>query len=390
MCPGSDYLKLYEYMAKETFARYGIPVPAGSVVESAEEAEQVAGSLGGPVALKSQVLSGGRGKAGGIQFAPDPAAARKAAAELLGSTIQGLVVDRLLVEEQLFIEHELYLGLIIDPSTRGPLIIASRKGGVDIEEVPGRDIVRERVDVRWGLFPYQVRSITSRMGISGRMARQFGGIAMSLYRLFRGEDAVLTEINPLAATTNGLVAADGRLTMDDDSAYRHPEVPDTHQRTEIEEKIAGLGLSYVPLDGRVAIMANGAGATMATMDILEHFGSRAMNFLDVGGGASGEKMTEALKTLAGTDPDVILINVFGGITRCDEVAESTREVYQSGALRGIPLVVRLVGTNEEEGREILREAGISAHHELLGAAREAAALGGGTATGGDGDGDTSQ
>ena len=381
-------MKLYEYMAKEVFHRYNIPIPDGEVASSPGAAGEIARRLGRPVAIKAQVLAGGRGKAGGIQFAPDAGAAEAAAGELLGSTINDLPVERVLVEEQLSIDGELYLGIIIDPASRGPLVIASARGGVDIEEVPDRDIIREPVNVRWGLFPYQVRSITSRMGISGRVANRFAAVAVSLYRLFRREDVILTEINPLVIAGDRVVAADGRLTTDDDAAFRHPELPDTEERTGIEEEITDLGLSYVPLDGSVAIMANGAGATMATMDILEHFGARAMNFLDVGGGADGEKMIRALELLARTKPAVVLINVFGGITRCDEVATAARDVSRRGVLGDIPLVVRLVGTNEEEGREILREAGIPAHSQLLDAAREAAQLAGGNVGGGGDLGDT--
>ncbi|MFO7942410.1 MAG: ADP-forming succinate--CoA ligase subunit beta [Bacillota bacterium] len=376
-------MKLYEYMAKEMFQRHGIPIPPGRSVASPEEAGGVAAELNCPVAVKSQVLSGGRGKAGGIKFAQDPAEAQEVARNLLGSEINGLPVRRVLVEKKLSIDNELYIGLIIDPASRGPLLIASARGGMDIEEVPDRDIFREEVDVKWGLFPYQMRSIASRMGLTGQVGRRLGQVAIALYRLFRAEDATLTEINPLVVSGGDLVAADGRLTFDDDSTFRHPEIPDTEEKSPMEKEIADLGLSYVPLEGDVAIMANGAGATMATMDILEHFGARAMNFLDVGGGAEGSKMTRALELLAETDPAVILINVFGGITRCDEVAHAVGDVHGRGLLGETPLVVRLVGTNEEEGQEILRDAGIAAHSRLRDAAREAADLSGDTIEGGE-------
>lgn len=376
-------MKLYEYMAKEMFRSYGIPVPPGRAVSSPEEAYGVASELDYPVAVKSQVLAGGRGKAGGIKFADDPSEAREIARELLDSEINGLPVQRVLVEKRLSIDSELYLGLIIDPSSRGPLLIASARGGMEIEEVPDREIFREEIDVRWGLFPYQMRSIASRMGLTGRVGRQLGQMAISLYRMFCSEDATLTEINPLVVSGDDLVAADGRLTLDDDSAFRHPEMPDTGDKSDMEREIADMGLSYVPLEGDVAIMANGAGATMATMDILQHFGARAANFLDVGGGAEGARMTRALELLAETDPAVILVNVFGGITRCDEVADAVRHVRDRGAFGAIPLVVRLVGTNEEEGQRILRDGGIRAHLGLRDAAREAAELSGATIEGGE-------
>ncbi|MFO8061268.1 MAG: ADP-forming succinate--CoA ligase subunit beta [Bacillota bacterium] len=363
-------MKLYEYMAKEVFARYGIPVPEGRVVWDADEAAEVARELDGPVAVKVQILAGGRGKAGGIQFADDPAGARQVASDLFGSEIRGYTVDRLLVERQLDIDGELYLGVTVDPGNRCPLIIASSRGGVSIEEVPDKDIVRREVSVEWGLFPYQARAIAEQMGLSGAPARQFVKVALALYRLFREQDAELTEINPLVLSGGEMIAADARLNIDEDSSFRH-DYPDTEIRSDTEQKVVALGLSYVQLDGDVAVMANGAGETMATMDILGHYGSSAMNFLDAGGGAGVEPMTDALRILAATHPKVLLVNIFGGITRCDDVARAVIKVKEEGRLQD-PLVVRLSGTNDEQGLSMLEEAGITAFRNLEEAARVAA------------------
>ncbi len=363
-------MKLYEYMAKEVFADYGIPIPAGRVVWSPEEAADVAAELGGPVVVKVQVLTGGRGKAGGIQFADDPGSAREKAGDLLGSEIRGYAVDRLLVEEHLNINEELYLGITVDPANRCPLIIASSRGGVSIEDVPGKYIDRREIAIQWGLFPYQARAIAEQIGLSGKIAGQFVKIALSLYRLFREQDAELTEINPLAVSGDRLIAADARLNIDADSRFRH-DYPATAIRSETEERVAALGLSYVQLEGDVAVMANGAGETMATMDILQHYGSGAMNFLDAGGGADMESTTNALRILASTRPRVLLVNIFGGITRCDDVARAVVQVTEEGCLQD-PLVVRLSGTNDEQGLAILEEAGIPSFRNLEDAARAAA------------------
>ncbi len=368
----SALMKLYEYMAKEVFNSYGIPTPRGSVATTADEVEAAAEALGVPVVVKVQILAGGRGKAGGIKFAQDPDEARRAADELLGMNISGFEVERLLVEERINIDGELYLGITVDAGNKCPVIIASSRGGISIEEVPQKYIVREEVPVQWGLYPYQVRSMSERIDLSGTLARQFDEIALALYSLFRNEDAELTEINPLVVSGDRLIAADARLNVDEYSSFRH-DYPDTSVRGDVERRVTDIGLSYVQLDGDVAVLANGAGATMATMDILQRYGSSAMNFLDVGGGADVDSMAQALRILADTRPGVLLINIFGGITRCDDVAEAVVRVRNEGALRD-PIVVRLVGTNEEEGLKILAEAGVTAFQELETAARKAAEL----------------
>lgn len=355
-------MKFYEYMAKEVFAKAGIPVPKGRVVWSADEAAQVAGEIG-PVAIKSQVLAGGRGKAGGIKFADTPEEARSAAAALFGTEIRGYVVDRLLVEEKLQINSEMYLGVTVDGGARQPLLIASTHGGVNIEEVPERDIVKRVIDITWGLLPFNTRELARRLGLKGAVARQVGDIALRLYDIFRKYDAEMTEINPLVVSGDRVIAADGRLNIDDEALFRHPDLPRVSEATEMEKKVEEIGLSYVELDGNIAVMANGAGVTMATIDVIEGYGGKAMNFLDAGGGAAAEPMAKAIALLVSTNPKALLINIFGGITRCDDVANAIITVKKSQGIP-VPLVVRLVGTNEREGVEILRQNGISAYSSM--------------------------
>jgi succinyl-CoA synthetase beta subunit len=315
------------------------------------------------VAVKSQVLAGGRGKAGGIRFADTPEEAGRQAAALLGTELQGLRVERVLVEEKLAIERELYLAVTVDASARRPLLIASARGGVNIEEVPEREIVRHHVPVAWGLMPYAARAVAGRIGLGGELVLRFADVALRLYEIFRRYDAELVEVNPLAVVGDRLVAADGRLNVDDDALFRQPELPRTHEATPLEQRVRELGLSYVELDGDIAVMANGAGITMATIDVLARYGGRAMNFLDAGGGAAMEPMAEALAFLVSTRPKAILINIFGGITRCDDVARAIVQVQQTQGIP-VPLVVRLVGTNEEEGVRLLREHGIQAYRSM--------------------------
>jgi len=370
-------MKLYEYLAKDVFRQAGIPVPAGRICETADQAAGVAAEIG-PVALKSQILAGARGKAGGIAFASTPEEAREAAARLLGTELRGYRVDRLLVEEKLAIEKELYLGIAVEGSARRPLLIASAQGGMAIEEVPERAIVKKPLDITWGMQPYVGRLLARRLGLEGSLARQFEDIAIRLWGVFRRYDAELVEINPLAvaAVSGGdrrLVAADARLNVDDEALYRHPELPRVEEGTDLERRVKELGLSFVQLDGDIAVMANGAGITMATLDVLARYGGRPANFLDAGGGAAAEPMARAIGVLLETRPRVILINIFGGITRCDEVARAIVKVKTEQGLP-VPLVVRLVGTNEEQGTALLREHGVAAFRQMEEAAAKAVAI----------------
>jgi succinyl-CoA synthetase beta subunit len=363
---GGVAVKLYEYMAKELLRGVGVPVPEGRLAATPEEAAEAARALG-PVAVKAQVLVGGRGKAGGIRLAATPEEATEHARAILGMEIHGHRVDQVYCEQRLDIERELYLAVTVDTSARRPLLIASAEGGIAIEEVPEKHIVRQAVELPWGLSPYQARQVAARLALPAELVPAFVDVALRLYRLFRARDAELVECNPLAVVGGRLVAADARLNVDDDALDRQPDLPRTAEGTELERRVRALGLAFVQLDGDIAVMANGAGITMATIDVLQRFGGRPMNFLDVGGGAAAGPTAEALDILCATAPKAILVNIFGGITRCDEIARAIVEVSRRGHLRA-PLVVRLVGTNEELGARLLREAGI----EAFGSMREAA------------------
>ncbi len=368
-------MKLYEYLAKQAFAEAGIPVPPGRVVTTAEEAALVCREVG-PVALKAQVLAGGRGKAGGIAFADWPHEAEARVAAMLGKTIHGHRVDRVLVEKKLTVQAELYLGIAVEGAARKPVVIASNQGGVNIEEVPEKAIVRRLVDPLWGFRPYRAREVARRLGLTGREAGQVADVLHRLWGVFRRYDAELTEINPLVLTPEGPVAADGRLNVDDYALFRHPELPVVEEGSELERRARAMGLAYVQLDGDIAVMANGAGITMATLDILQELGGRPANFLDAGGGAGVEPMTRAMEMLLEQKPRVVLVNIFGGITRCDDVARAVVAARQNCGTE-VPLVIRLVGTNEAEGLAILRENGLDAYTAMQEAAARAVALAGG-------------
>jgi len=360
-------VKLFEYEAKQFFRRHGIPTPRGGVASNPEEASRVAEEIGGPVAVKSQLLVGGRGKAGGIRFADTPEEAAAVARALLGTRIRDLEVRNVLVEEKLAIEDEIYAGVAVDRRSRSYVVLASSEGGVNIEEVAARapeKIVRHVVDPLSGLSEAEARSIAEGVGYSGRDAEGLGDVLLRLYRVAYEMDAELTEINPLAYVAGGFVAADARLNVDDNALFRHPELAERSREAEGAEltprelEARRLGLTYVELDGDIGIIGNGAGLTMATLDTVTLQGGRPANFLDLGGGASAESIARGVEFVL-SDPRVnaLFINILGGITRCDETARGIVEARgEAGA--GIPIVVRLMGTNEEEGRRLLAEAGI--------------------------------
>ena len=362
-------MKLFEYEAKQFFRRHGIPTPRGGVAGNPEEAARVAEEIGGPVAVKSQLLVGGRGKAGGIRFADTPEEAAAVARALLGTRIRDLEVRNVLVEEKLAIEDEIYAGVAVDRRSRSYVVLASSEGGVNIEEVAARapeKIVRHVVDPLSGLSEAEARSIAEGVGYSGRDAEGLGDVLLRLYRVAYEMDAELTEINPLAYVAGGFVAADARLNVDDNALFRHPELAERSREAEGAEltprelEARRLGLTYVELDGDIGIIGNGAGLTMATLDTVTLQGGRPANFLDLGGGASAESIARGVEFVL-SDPRVnaLFINILGGITRCDETARGIVEARgEAGA--GIPIVVRLMGTNEEEGRRLLAEAGIDA------------------------------
>ncbi len=365
-------MKLFEYMAKEELRAAGVDVPRGRCCRTPAEAAQAAREIG-PVAVKAQVLVGGRGRAGGIRLAETPEEAERHAQAILGMEIRGERVEQLWVEERLRIDQELYLALAVDTSARRPVLIASARGGMEIEDVPDKEIVRRRLDVAWGLLPYEAREVAGRLGLPAALVPAFCTVAGRLYGVFRARDAELIECNPLAVVAGRLVAADARLNIDDDALWRQPGLPRTDESTPLEARVRALGLAFVQLDGDIAVMANGAGITMATIDALKRYGGRPMNFLDAGGGAATGPTAEALDILLSTGPRAALVNIFGGITRCDEVARAIVQVRQTRG-RDVPLVVRLVGTNEEEGTAILEEAGISAFTSMRQAAERAVQL----------------
>lgn len=375
-------LKLYEYLAKEILGKSGIPTPPGRVAMNPDEVAAVAAEIGAPVAIKAQILAGGRGKAGGIRFADHPEQARAVAKEMFGADLKGFKIDRLLVEKKLKIENELYVGVAVDGAAKLPLLIASAQGGMSIEEVPEKAIVKRPIDITWGLYPYTAREVVRRLGLTGTPARKVAEVLVKLYRVFRAYDAELVEINPLIiAAGEGpgkeeVIAADARLNVDDYALFRHKELPVIDEGTALEKKVKAIGLAYVELDGDIAVMANGAGMAMATLDILSRYGGRPANFLDAGGGASVEPTAQAIDVLVSTKPKAMLINIFGGITRCDDVAKAILWVKQNRGIP-VPLVVRLVGTNEAEGVRLLQEAGLNAYRSLDEAAAKVVAAAGG-------------
>ena len=374
-------MKLHEYQSKKLFADYGVPIPRGRIAATSDEARAIAEELGGRVVVKSQVLVGGRGKAGGIRLVASPEEAEEAATEILGMSIKGLPVRRVLVDEAAAIETEIYLGVTNDRSARQPVMIASSEGGVEIEEVAKTDpekIVRVHVDPLLKLREYQARYIASAIELPRENWRSFIEIAQGLYQAYDKSDATLAEINPLVLTKGGsLLALDGKMVLDDNGLFRHPELADMRDidaEEPAEREARKYGLSYVKLDGDIGCMVNGAGLAMATMDVIKNFGGEPANFLDIGGGASAEKVEAALRIiLAEKNVRAVLVNIFGGITRCDEVAKGIL-----GALErvdtDVPMVARLIGTNEEEGRQILADAEMITADSLADAARRAIEL----------------
>lgn len=353
-------MKLHEYQAKQLFAKYGIPVPRGEVASTPEQARSIAEKLGKPVAVKAQVLVGGRGKAGGIKVAGTPDEAGEAAGQILGMRIKGLPVEKVLVEEALDIASEYYLGIIVDRSRKRNLIMVSAMGGVDIEEVAETHpeaIAKTHINPFLGLLDFQIRQLHKQAKLEPATVRPFTAMAKALYQLYIECDATLAEINPLILTKEGsLIAADAKILIDDNGLYRQPEISSWREETEedpFEAEARRKGLAYVRLRGEVGVIGNGAGLTMTTLDIVQRAGAAPANFLDIGGGARADIVREGLKLIL-SDPQVkgVLINIFGGITRCDEVAKGILQALEGVEAR-VPIVVRLTGTREEEGRKLL-------------------------------------
>ena len=356
-------MNLQEYQSKRIFAKFGVPIPRGEVATTATAARDIARRLGTRVVIKSQVLVGGRGKAGGIKLANTPDEAEAVAERILGMDIKGLKVRKVLVDEAADIRKELYLGLVIDRAQRRVVMMGSSEGGVDIEEVAAHTpekITKIAIDPFLGLKDYQAREMAMTMGVNRELVSDFIRIAQALYTAFIQSDASLAEINPLAIVGEGkLVGLDGKMSVDDNALFRHPdldEMRDVDEEDPYEAEARRFGLSYVKLDGEIGCMVNGAGLAMATMDIIKFYGGSPANFLDVGGGAQADKVAAALRIiLSDKNVKAVLFNIFGGITRCDEVARGILTALKEVPTT-VPMVARLVGTNEAEGRAILADA----------------------------------
>ena len=372
-------MNLHEYQAKRLFAEHGVPIPNGEVASSPADARQIARELGGRVVVKAQVLTGGRGKAGGVKLAANPDEAEQYAADILGLDIKGFTVRKILIDEQApGIDQEIYLAVLIDRAARRPMIMASAAGGMDIEEVaettPDK-IFTVHIDPSLGVRGYQTTYLAAAMDLPRELWRDFHKISVGLYECFMANDANLTEINPLVITGEGkLLAVDGKMTIDDNALSRHPrlaEMRDIDEEPEAEREARLSGINFIQLDGNIGCMVNGAGLAMTTMDITKLFGGDPANFLDIGGGAKAEQVATALRLIL-SDPKVkaVLINIFGGITRGDEVARGIIEALDQ-VDTDIPMVVRLAGTNAEEGLEILAEAEMETAVTLSDAARKA-------------------
>jgi succinyl-CoA synthetase beta subunit len=366
-------MNIHEYQAKEILKRYAIQVPRGRVATTPQEAGRIAQELGGVSVVKAQIHAGGRGKAGGVKLVKSPAEAEAVAAGLLGKKLithqtgpQGREVRRLLVEEGLDIERELYLAVVLDRAVSRVCVIASSEGGVEIEEVAQKSpekILKEVVDPAVGLQPFQARRMAYALGLAQERVGPFVSLVQGLARAFVELDCSLAEINPLVVTREGKVLAlDAKMNFDNNALFRHPDVVALRDLTEEDPKeyqASELGLSYISLDGDIGCMVNGAGLAMGTMDIIKQYGGEPANFLDVGGGATQERVTEAFKILL-SDKQVkgVLVNIFGGIMRCDVIAQGVVNAAREVRL-AVPLVVRLQGTNVEQGRAILSESGLA-------------------------------
>ena len=366
-------MKIHEYQAKQILDKYGVQIPRGEVTETPSKAREIADKIGPKVVLKAQVHAGGRGKGGGIKLAKNPQEAEKIAKEMIGMTLvtpqtgpEGKFVKRILVEEALDIDRELYIGIVIDRAREAPVVMASSEGGVEIEKVASETperIFKEYINPATGFLPFQARNLAFKLSLEGDTFKQGVKFIMSLYKAFVATDASLAEINPLLITAQGnVLALDAKMNFDDNALLRHPDIKemrDLDEEDPLEVEASKFNLSYIKLDGNVGCMVNGAGLAMATMDIIMHSGGMPANFLDVGGGVSEEAVKNAFKILV-SDKDVkaALINIFGGIVRCDLVANGIVKAAKEFGLK-VPMVVRLEGTNVKLGKKILKESGLS-------------------------------
>lgn len=375
-------MKLQEYQSKRLFGKFGIPIPEGDVATTPEQAREIAEQLGGAVVVKAQVLVGGRGKAGGVKLARTPEEAEARARDILGMDIKGLTVEKVLIDPAADIKEEVYLAVILDRAARRIAIMASAAGGMDIEEVAAttpEKIVTVRINPELGLAGYQARELAYGIGLTDKQqVRQFTRIVHQLYQVYTQSDANLAEINPLVIQGDGsLLAVDGKVDLDDNALYRQKELAaqrDPGEETQTEKEAREAGLTYIDLDGTIGCMVNGAGLAMATMDVIKLYGGEPANFLDIGGGAKADKVAKAIELIL-RDPrvNVILINIFGGITRGDEVAKGILEALEI-IDTDVPLVTRIVGTRAAEGRALLAEADMETAETLAEAAQKSVKL----------------
>jgi len=352
-------LNLHEYQAKELLARYGIPVPPGRVAYTADEAKAIASEYGDTVVIKAQVHTGGRGKAGGVKLAKTPEEAREKASQILGLNIRGFVTKKVLVGKAVDIAKEYYAGLILDRVTQRVVLMLSKEGGVDIEEVAAerpQAILKYPINPATGLRPFEARELVKQAGLEGNLGK-LAGVLVQLYQAYVGVDASTAEINPLVVTAQGeVVAADAKIVLDDNALYRHPDLSrlrEAEAEHPLEVEASNYGFAYVKLEGSVGIIGNGAGLVMYTLDLVNRSGGKPANFLDIGGGAKADVVYNAIKVVS-KDPDVkgIFINIFGGITRADEVAKGVIQAMNDGILTK-PVAMRVAGTAEEEAKKLL-------------------------------------
>ncbi|TET44499.1 ADP-forming succinate--CoA ligase subunit beta [candidate division TA06 bacterium] len=377
-------MKIHEYQAKEIFSKFGVPVPPGDVAETPEQAYSIAKRIADKLVVKAQVLVGGRGKAGGVKLADSPEKAKEIASEILGMDIKGLRVEKVLVAQAVDIKEEYYLGIILDRRSQKPVVMASAAGGVDIEEVarntPEKIFKMTIEDVQIGLMPHQARWLCLKIFKSKSQALKASRILMSLYRAFMSSDASLAEINPLVVTTSGdVLAIDAKMNVDDNGLYRHKEIEemrDLKAEDPREAEAREKDLSYIKLDGSIGCVVNGAGLAMATMDLVKKYGGEPANFLDIGGSSSPEKVENAVRILM-TDENVkaVYFNIFGGITRCDDVANGILVALDKMDI-DVPIIIRLTGTNENEGRKILEKTDLIPAASMAEGAKKAIELAG--------------
>ena len=374
-------MNIHEYQARDILRSHGVAVPPGEVASSAEEAERIAAGFGGTVVIKAQVHAGGRGKAGGVKLANSATEAREHASRILGMSIKGLTVQRVLIAPTEDIASEAYVGVIVDRASKRPVFMVSREGGVDIEEVAARDpkaIRRLAVDPRYGLLPFQAYSLAVTLYDDIKQQRACADILARLYTAFIACGASLAEINPLVTTPSGEVKAlDAKINIDDNELFRRPAIEalrDTSAEPEAETAARDAGLTYIKLDGDIGAVVNGAGLAMATMDLIKFYGGEPANFLDIGGSSNPEKVVSALRIITSdASVRVICFNIFGGITRCDDVANGIVEATRRIDIK-VPIVIRLTGTNEELALQILGDAGFSATTSMDGVVQKAVEL----------------